>query len=303
MPNDALCRQLAQRVVALMSDLHKPLCAVENVKLIYACETLPRTPMMYQPGIVILFQGRKTGYLGSTIFHYDATKYLMLTVPLPVECETEATLTEPLAGMCLSVDVASLQDLLMDIGDDEQFQPHAQTSGIHSAFMSEEMLCAAERLLDVMNNPRDARVLGPQLVREMIYYVLTGPIGGALLSLVNRQTQFSQIARALRRIESHFAESLSVDMLAAEVNMSVSAFHHNFKAVTQTSPLQYLKRYRLHQARLMMLQDGMKASAAAVRVGYESPSQFSREFKRYFGVTPGEEASRVRQTLPFDAAS
>jgi len=306
MSNDALCRQLAQRVVALMSDLSKPLCAVENVKLIYACETLPRTPMMYQPGIVILFQGRKTGYLGSTVFHYDATKYLMLTVPLPVECETEATLAEPLAGMCLSVDIASLQDLLLDIGDDEQFQPQAQTSGIHSAFMSDEMLWAAERLLDVMNNPRDARVLGPQLVREMIYYVLIGPIGGALLSLVNRQTQFSQIARALRRIENHFAESLSVDMLAAEVNMSISAFHHNFKAVTQTSPLQYLKRYRLHQARLMMLQDGMKASAAAVRVGYESPSQFSREFKRYFGVTPGEEASRVRQTvplLPFDAAS
>ncbi|WP_343550749.1 AraC family transcriptional regulator [Pantoea sp.] len=306
MSNDALCRQLAQRVVALMSDPRKPLCAVENVKLIYACETLPRTPMMYQPGIVILFQGRKTGYLGSTVFHYDATKYLMLTVPLPVECETEATLEEPLAGMCLSVDTASLQDLLMDIGDDEQFQPQVQTSGIHSAFMSDEMLCAAERLLDVMSNPRDARVLGPQLVREIIYYVLTGPIGGALLSLVNRQTQFSQIARALRRIENHFAESLSVDMLAAEVNMSVSAFHHNFKAVTQTSPLQYLKRYRLHQARLMMLQDGMKASAAAVRVGYESPSQFSREFKRYFGVTPGEEASRVRQTvpmLPFDAAS
>ncbi|MCA1178683.1 MULTISPECIES: AraC family transcriptional regulator [unclassified Pantoea] len=303
MPNDALCRQLAQRVTALMNDVRKPLCAVENVKLIYACETLPRTPMMYQPGIVILFQGRKTGYLGSTVFHYDATKYLMLTVPLPVECETEATLEEPLAGMCLSVDIASLQDLLMDIGDDEQFQPQLHTSGIHSAFMSEEMLCAAERLLDAMSHPRDARVLGPQLVREIIYYVLTGPIGGALLSLVNRQTQFSQIARALRRIESHFAESLSVDMLAAEVNMSVSAFHHNFKAVTQTSPLQYLKRYRLHQARLMMLQDGMKASAAAVRVGYESPSQFSREFKRYFGVTPGEEASRVRQTLPFDAAS
>lgn len=305
MPNDALCHQLAQRIVGLMNNPHKALCAVENVRLIYACETLPRTPMMYQPGIVILFQGRKTGYLGSTVFHYDATKYLMLTVPLPVECETEATPEAPLAGMCINVDIASLQDLLMDIGDDEQFQPQLHTSGIHSTFMSEEMLCVAERLLDVMTKPRDARVLGPQLVREMLYYVLTGPIGGALLSLVNRQTQFSQIARALRRIEKHFAESLSIEMLAAEVNMSVSAFHHNFKAVTQTSPLQYLKRYRLHQARLMILQDGMKASAAAVRVGYESPSQFSREFKRYFGVTPGKEASRVRQALPglpYDAA-
>lgn len=297
MSHDALCRHLAQRVITLMQ-AGRTLCPVPNVRLIYACEPLPRTPMMYQPGIVILFQGRKTGYLGSTQFYYDATKYLMLTVPLPVECETEATPDAPLAGMFLNVDIASLQDLLLDIGDDDQFQPPQQTGGIHSAFLSEEMLCAAERLLDVMGHPRDARVLGPQLVREMIYYVLTGPIGGALLALVNRQTQFSQIARALRRIEKHYADSLSVEMLAAEVNMSVSAFHHNFKAVTQTSPLQYLKRYRLHQARLLMLQDGLKASVAAVRVGYESPSQFSREFKRYFGVTPGEEVSRARQTLP-----
>ncbi|MFT4269864.1 MAG: AraC family transcriptional regulator [Pantoea sp.] len=297
MPYDTLCRQLARQVIALMKPGSQPPCQLDNVRLIYADEPLPRTPMMYQPGIVILFQGRKTGYLGSTVFHYDATKYLMLTVPLPVECETEATPEEPLAGMCLTVDNASLQDLLMEIGDDQDFQPQPQTSGIHSAFLSEEMLCAAERLLDVMRKPRDARVLGPQIVREIIYYVLTGPCGGALLSLISRQTQFSQIARALRRIESHFSENLSVETLAAEVNMSVSAFHHNFKAVTQTSPLQYLKRYRLHQARLLMLQDGMRASAAAVRVGYESPSQFSREFKRYFGVTPGEEASRVRQTV------
>ncbi|MGC0841164.1 AraC family transcriptional regulator [Pantoea agglomerans] len=297
MAHDALCHRLAQQVVTLMTHGHDRLCPVENVSLIYANQYRPRTPMMYQPGIVILFQGSKTGYLGSTVFQYDASKYLMITVPLPVECETWASPEVPIAGLCLKVDTASLQDLLIEIGDDDQFQPQPQTSGIHSAWLTEPMLCAAERLLDVMTQPRDARVLGPHIVREIIYYVLTGPIGGALLSLVSRQTQFSLIARALRRIENHYAENLSVDALAAEVNMSVSAFHHNFKAVTQTSPLQYLKRYRLHQARLLMLHDGLKASAAAVRVGYESPSQFSREFKRYFGVTPGEEVNRVRQTV------
>ncbi|CAK6489372.1 HTH-type transcriptional activator RhaS [Pantoea sp. Nvir] len=297
MAHEALCQHLANQVVTLMTHGRNRLCPVQNVNLIYLNQYQPRTPMMYLPGIVILFQGSKTGYLGSTVFTYDATKYLMLTVPLPVECETWASPEEPVAGMFLTVDTATLQDLLIEIGDDEDFQPQPQTSGIHSAWLTEPMLCAAERLLDVMVHPRDARVLGPQIVREIIYYVLTGPTGGALLSLVSRQTQFSQIARALRRIENHYAENLSVDALAAEVNMSVSAFHHNFKAVTQTSPLQYLKRYRLHQARLLMLHDGLKASAAAVRVGYESPSQFSREFKRYFGVTPGEEISRVRQTV------
>ena len=109
MPNDALCRQLAQRVITLMREPQKPLCAVENVRLIYAEEPLPRTPMLYPAGIVILFQGHKTGYLGSTVFRYDATKYLMLTVTLPVECETDATPQQPLAGMSLTVDPASLR--------------------------------------------------------------------------------------------------------------------------------------------------------------------------------------------------
>lgn len=293
MDHHSLCARLAQQVIALRGS---PLLAtVPDIKLLYADKPGGRTPVMYSSGIVILFQGQKTGYLGNTVFHYDATKYLMLTVTLPFECETFATPETPLVGLLLNVDPARLQDLLIDIGTDDSFHPEPLTRGIHTASLTGEMLCAAERLLDVMRNPRDARVLGPQIVREILYYVLLGPCGGALLALVSRQTQFSQIARAIRRIENHYTDTMSIDQLAAEVNMSVSAFHHNFKAVTSTSPLQYLKSYRLHQARTMMLQDGLKASAAAMRVGYESASQFSREFKRYFGVTPGEEIARMRQ--------
>ncbi len=295
MDRNALCSRLAQQVIALKEA--PSLSMVPDIKLLYVDRPSGRTPVMYSSGIVILFQGHKTGYLGNHVFHYDATKYLMLTVTLPFECETFATAEEPLVGMLLNVDSTRLQDLLIDIGDDDSFHPAPQTRGIHTASLTGEMLCAAERLLDVMANPRDARVLGPQIVREILYYVLLGPCGGALLAQVSRQTQFSQIARALRRIEHNYRDNMSVDQLAAEVNMSVSAFHHNFKAVTSTSPLQYLKSYRLHQARMMMLQEGLKASAAAMRVGYESASQFSREFKRYFGVTPGEEVMRMRQTV------
>jgi len=184
--------------------------------------------------------------------------------------------------------------LLMDIGEDPLFRPAMAESGINSATLSEEILCAAERLLDVMERPLDARILGKQIIREMLYHVLTGPRGGALMALVSRQTHFSQISRVLKRIESQYTETLSVDQLAAEANMSLSAFHHNFKSVTSTSPLQYLKAYRLHKARMMMAHDGLKASAAAMQVGYESASQFSREFKRFFGLTPGEDAARLR---------
>jgi len=295
MERNTLCARLARQVVQLIATKPDVQTLLPDIRLIYASQPSGRTPVLYSSGIVILFQGRKTGYLGNNVFHYDATEYLMLTVPLSVECETFATPEAPLAGLLLNVDPVKLQDLLIDIGDDDSFHPPPLTRGIHSSALTEPMLCAAERLLDAMADPRDARVLGPQIVREMLYHVLLGPCGGALLALVSRQTQFSQIARALRRIERHYTENLSVELLAAEVNMSVSAFHHNFKAVTSTSPLQYLKSYRLHQARMLMLHEGLKASAAALRVGYESASQFSREFKRYFGVTPGEEIGRLRQ--------
>ncbi|RWR01394.1 AraC family transcriptional regulator [[Pantoea] beijingensis] len=296
MDREAICIRLAQQVIGLMTHGKTSLAPVADVNLIYASSPCIRTPVMYKPGIIILFQGQKTGYIGPSVFKYDATKYLMLTVTLPFECETFATPETPLAGISIHVDTMKLQDLLIDIGNDDSFHPEPKHCGIHSALLTEEMLCAAERLLDVMSSQRDARVLGPQIVREILYYVLMGPCGGALLALVSRQTQFSQIARALRHIEHNYTDNLSVDLLASEVNMSVSAFHHNFKAVTSTSPLQYLKSYRLHQARIMMLHDGLKASTAAIKVGYESASQFSREFKRYFGVTPGEEVTRMRQS-------
>ncbi len=261
---------------------------------LHGVEPGQRPPVMYLPGIIFLFSGHKIGYINKRKFRYDANEYLLLTVPLPFECETWAKPEVPLAGIRLDIDVLQLQELLMDIGEDERFQLPMAASGINSATLSDEILCAVERLLDVMERPLDARILGKQIIREILYHVLMGPRGGALLALVSRQTHFSLISRVLKQIEMKYTENLNVEQLAAEANMSVSAFHHNFKAVTSTSPLQYLKSYRLHKARMMMIHDGMKASAAAMRVGYESASQFSREFKRYFGVTPGEDAARMR---------
>ena len=272
MNREAICLQLADKINHLKNNDKIISERLAGIRLLYGVEPGPRTPVMYQPGII----------------------FLLLTVPLPFECETWATPEVPLAGIRLDIDVLQLQELLMDIGEDERFQLPMAASGINSATLSDEILCAVERLLDVMEHPLDARILGKQIIREILYHVLMGPRGGALLALVSRQTHFSLISRVLKQIEMKYTENLNVEQLAAEANMSVSAFHHNFKAVTSTSPLQYLKSYRLHKARMMMIHDGMKASAAAMRVGYESASQFSREFKRYFGVTPGEDAARMR---------
>lgn len=294
MNRQAICQQLAEKIKLLKSNDAMPDGLASEVRLLYGTEPYPRTPVMYQPGVIFLFSGHKTGYLNNRVFRYDANEYLLLTVPLPFECETFATPQAPLAGLRINVDLLQLQELVMEIGEDERFRPASSSSGINSATLSDEILCAAERLLDVLEHPLDARILGKQIIREILYHVLMGPRGGALLALISRQTHFSLISRVLRRIESQYTETLSVDQLAAEANMSVSAFHHNFKAVTSTSPLQYIKTFRLHKARMLMLHDGMKASAAALSVGYESASQFSREFKRYFGVTPGEDIARMR---------
>ncbi|XTZ39026.1 AraC family transcriptional regulator [Salmonella enterica] len=294
MKREEICLQLTEKIKRLKDNENSLNALLPDIRLLYGTQPGTRTPVMYQPGIVFLFSGHKIGYINERVFRYDSNEYLLLTVPLPFECETYATPEVPLAGIRLNVDILQLQELLMDIGEDDYFQPGAAASGINSATLSDEILCAAERLLDVMERPLDARILGKQIIREMLYHVLTGPRGGALLALVSRQTHFSLISRVLKRIESQYTQNLSVDELAAEANMSISAFHHNFKSVTSTSPLQYLKSYRLHKARMLMVHEGMKAGAAAMRVGYESPSQFSREFKRYFGLTPGEDVARIR---------
>ena len=289
-----ICQHLASKVNLLKNNEDEIHALLPDIRLLYGTQPHPRTPVMYQPGIIFLFSGNKTGYLNNRVFRYDANEYLLLTVPLPFECETYATPETPLAGIRINVDVQQLQTLLMDIGEDEAFRPAQCASGINSAVLSDEILCAIERLIDVLEKPLDARILGKSIIREILYHVLMGPRGGALLALVSRQTHFSLISRVLKRIENQYTENLTVDQLALDANMSVSAFHHNFKSVTSTSPLQYIKTFRLHKARMLIVHDGMKASAAAMRVGYESASQFSREFKRYFGVTPGEDAARMR---------
>jgi transcriptional regulator GlxA family with amidase domain len=160
---------------------------------------------------------------------------------------------------------------------------------------------AAVRLLESLLSPVDAQILGPQIVREITYRILCGNHGDALRALVALNGRLGQVQRALERMHANYSQPLDVTSLANEAGMSVSAFHHNFKAITATSPLQYLKTIRLHKARMLMVQEGAGAGVAADRVGYESTSQFSREFRRFFGTTPLDEASRIRAMLGLDS--
>lgn len=153
MNRDEICLLLTDKIKQLKNNENKLSELLPDVRLLYGTEPGLRTPVMYQPGIIFLFSGHKIGYINERIFRYDANEYLLLTVPLPFECETYATPEVPLAGMRLNVDILQLQELLMDIGEDELFQPSMAASGINSATLSDEILCAAERLLDVMEPP------------------------------------------------------------------------------------------------------------------------------------------------------
>lgn len=255
-----------------------------------------RVPVVYQPKIVIVGEGRKRVHLGDRIYQYDPLNYLVLSVPLPAECEWEASAEEPVLLVSINVEPTMLGEMLLEM--DEPL-PSAVTTplGISTTPMSEALGGAVLRLLESLRSPLDSRILGRQTVREIVYRVLRGEQGGALRALASRDDHFTRIARVLKHIHAEYAQPLRVEDLARKAGMSVAAFHHYFKLVTASSPLQYLKRIRLDHAKRLMAHDGYNAGTAARAVGYESPSQFSREFKRLFGVTPVEEAEQTRARL------
>jgi AraC-like DNA-binding protein len=269
---------------------------VEGVEMARISQPVPRAPVVYRPKILIVGQGRKRAYLGGEVYRYDAYNYLVLSVPLPAECETEASPEEPLLLLAIHVEPTMLGEMLLEM--DELLPPVGPTPrGISSTPMSEELGGAVIRLLECLQSPLDSRMLGRQAVREIVYRVLLGEQGGSLRALASRDDHFARIARVLRYVHADYARPLGVEEMARTAGMSVAAFHHSFKLVTASSPLQYLKRIRLDQARMLMAHQGYNASTAARAVGYESASQFSREFKRLFGATPLEEAGQTRARL------
>lgn len=282
----ALLRDLATREGMLSTTL-------DSVKLARADQPIPRTPVLYEPCIVIVGQGHKRGYLGDQTYTYDPYNYLVMSVPLPFECETDASPEYPLLAVYVRIDLAVLADLMLKM-DGHHPAPVNMLQGVYSTKLDEKLSETTVRLLECLSNPGESQILGPSIVREITYRVLCGQQGGALRAVAALHSRFSQVNRALQRIHAEYTQDLDVETLADTAGMSPSVFHQNFKAVTSTSPLQYLKTIRLHKARMLMAQEGLRAGMAAERVGYESSSQFSREFKRFFGKSPIEEITRVR---------
>jgi len=288
---------LRQRMVSLLASLAPEegynLSPLPGVRFLRSNRPLKATPVLYDPGIVIVCQGRKRGYFGDQVYVYDDQHYLAVSVPVPFTMETDASPEAPLLAVYMHLDFELAADLMLQLaqyGAADQAAP----AGLMSTPMDQRMAESVLRFLEAMGDPLQAAVLGPALVRELYFHVLAGAQGGAMRAALSMQGRFGKIARAIRRIHQSYATGLAVEELAQESGMSVPSFHSHFRSVTRTSPVQYLKSTRLHQARLLMVRNGMTAAAASYAVGYGSPNQFSREFKRLFGRSPVEEVRRMK---------
>jgi AraC-like DNA-binding protein len=267
---------------------------LDDVKLGRADRGYERAPVLYESSIYIVASGRKVGFIGDRRFVYDPNNYLVLSAPLPFECQTEPDVDNPMLGLSVRVVPSVVSELAIQLPTRPRPASMEAVSCVQATPLDIAMSDAAVRLLECLRSPIDAQILGPSVVREIVYRALCGPQGHLLMSMVERHGQASQINAALQWIHTHYAEPFSVARVADDVAMSVSAFHHQFKALTGSSPVQYVKSIRLHKARALIVNEGAGAAIAATSVGYESASQFSREFKRFFGASPTEEAKRMR---------
>lgn len=290
-------RALVRRMVSMLERLAPSegynLTRLPDVRFLRSNRPLTAVPVLYDPGIVIVCQGRKRGYFGDQVYLYDDQHYLAVSVPVPFTMETDASAEKPLLAIYMHLDFKLAADLMLQIDQHGGMEP-AQPRGLISTPMDRRLCESLVRFLEAMSQPLEAGILGPTLVREIYFHVLTGEQGASIRAALAMHGQFGKIARALRRIHASFDADFSVEQLAREAGMSVPTFHMHFKAITETSPMQYVKSIRLHQARLHMVRNGMTAAAASVEVGYDSPSQFSREFKRLFGRSPVEEVRRMK---------
>ena len=227
---------------------------------------------------------------------YDAQRFLMLTVPVPADCVTEVD-DGPFLAFTVRIDLTVVSELLVTLGASGEPARGRTSEGPTTPAMLPAISATAVRLLESLRSEGDARVLGPSLVRELLYRVLTSEHGEPLRALLLGDENRARIHRILERMHLDYAAPLDLSSLARGAGMSSSALHAHFRAVTSTTPVQYHKTLRLYKAREMLVQSSLRAGAAAERVGYTSVSQFSREFRRQFGASPVEEAQRVRATF------
>jgi AraC-like DNA-binding protein len=297
-PNPArqLRAELAGKIASLIGNEENRITEILGVSLHRRTAPTPPCRTTYHPGIIVVAQGSKRVNLGKSSFIYDEAHYLLTAVDLPiVSWVAEATEEVPCLVLSLKLDISIVRELL------SREEIHVADAPSDSPAMSigettPEFLSACCRLLDLLNNPQDIPFLSGLIQREIIYRILRGPEGARLRSIATLGDQSHRTAKAIAWIAANYAKTLRVEELAELSSMGVSTLHHHFRMLTSMSPLQYQKQLRLQSARNLMLNSGMDAASAAFEVGYESPTQFSREYSRFFGQPPVRDVRVLRES-------
>jgi AraC-like DNA-binding protein len=262
-----------------------------EVNIFKASSSKSREPLCYEKGLLFVGQGAKEVYLNDKTYEYNADSYLVSCLPLPAECEIKAKDNKPVLVMTVAIDPAMISGLISKIIEHEKSPIKIKKEkhmGLSLAPITEDIKDSIYRLLVCLQSPLESEVMGRSLLKELVFRVLCQKSAAPLYELINQNSRLSRVDRALRLIHTNYHENISVDKLASLVNMSPSVFHRAFKEVTASSPIQYIKKIRLDKAKSLLINRNLQVAEVSIKVGYESSSQFSREFKRYFGASPTE---------------
>ena len=276
----------AEKIARLTLGKDDPETAIEALS-IRRCEAPTElTSYIHEPSICLIAQGSKRVLLGEDVYVYDAHHYLIASVNLPIVAQVlDASCDKPYLSLKLNLDQREIAQMMVDSNLPMPQQKQADR-GMAVSGVSLPLLHSFHRLIDLLETPADIPILSPLIQKEILYRLLTGEQGLRLRQIASAGSHSHQISRAIDWLKSNYREQLRVHELAAQVRMSTSTFHHHFRSLTAMSPLQFQKSLRLHEARQLMFSERMDAATAAFEVGYESPSQFSREYSRQFGSPP-----------------
>jgi AraC-like DNA-binding protein len=268
-----------------------------GVTLVRSFQTIMPVPNVYRPSLCVVLKGAKEILFGDTTLLYSEMECLVVSVEIPaIGRMVSATPANPYVGMTIEFDTAILQDVMRQLAHPPVPSP---VSGpcVFVGKVDEPLTDCLVRLVRLMRTPEAIPVLYPAIMRELHYWLLTGPSGTEIAKLALPETHAERVARAIKFVREHFNEPLRVEQLAEVARMSPSSFHHHFKTMTSMTPVQYQKQLRLLEARRLMLSDAANVSEAAYQVGYESASQFSREYTRSFGVAPKRDVLNFKALL------
>lgn len=294
--HEPMIASLSDSIALLTKGVDAYTTAIPGLSLFRREKPSEPTCGMYEPSICLVVQGAKRVMLGDDTYVYDAQHYLITSVHLPTIVQVlEASPEKPYFGLSLKFDLREVSQLMVD-SNLPQPRPQQSSRGMATGEVTIQLVNAFIRLIDLLNDEKDIPILAPVIQREIIYRILVGDQGERLRQIATAGSQSQQIARAIGWLKNNYALAISMDELAAHSNMSTSTFHHHFRSLTALSPLQFQKQLRLQEARRLMLAERMDAANAAFQVGYESPSQFNREYSRMFGAPPLRDVTNLRQS-------